>query len=283
MSASITAQYIEKFLDSAFLISLIGALAGAAAGALGAQHVIEKTKAREEGLKELRSTNAAIIVAFTTCNTALGFKKQLVRPMVERFNAGRSALQSFREEKQLGQRQGNSPFKFQADLIAFSAPVISIETLKTLVFDRTSSLGKPLMLVSLVENASVGLATAITKRELLMSEFKSETQEPESWPLRYFGEALSSGHTFREYADLVDVIDSYTNDLIFFSAKLSEELVLHGHALHTSFTKRFGKGAPNVNEPNFAGPKSSGLFPPESDYSAWSGWVVERAAEASAQ
>ena len=244
-SASIAACYFWKFLNSTFSISFIGALAGATAGALGAQHVIEKTKGREELLKELRSTNAAIMVAFTACNTALGFKKQLVQPMVERFLTSRTAFVKFREEGLSGQRQGNAPFKFQADLIAFSPPIVSVETLKTQVFDRTSALGKPLMLVSLVENASVGLSTAIAKRDRLLSDFKSGQQDPETWPLQYFGEKLPSGHTFREYADLVDVIGSYTNDLIFFSAQLSEELVLHGRTLSASFKKRFGTGAPS--------------------------------------
>ncbi|MBI3042750.1 MAG: hypothetical protein HYY78_07985 [Betaproteobacteria bacterium] len=275
-AGSVGLAYIGKFLNSAFALSFVGALAGAAAGALAAQRVIERSRARDDLLKEIRNTNAAMMVSFTICNTALGLKKQLVGPMHERFLEARKKFLAFREHRQAGQSQGNAPFHFEADLQGFMAPILPIETLKLLVFDRISAYGKALNLVSLVENAGIGLANAIDQRDRLIAEFKGSALPPDAFALRYFGEKLASGHTHREYADLVDVIHSYTNDLIYFSGKLCAELATHGQAKGALFSEQFGKDAPTVSAPDFSGPKESGLFPPDSDYSSWLNWIVEK-------
>jgi hypothetical protein len=61
-------------LNSNLFTSLIGALAGAFAGAYGGQLIVERSKTRDELLKEMRNTNAAIMLAFGMCNTALSLR-----------------------------------------------------------------------------------------------------------------------------------------------------------------------------------------------------------------
>ena len=140
--------------------------------------------------------------------------------------------------------------------------------LKTLVFDRVNAFGRPLALVAQIENASSGLAAAISKRARLNESFNDTSLEPASLVFMYFGEKLPSGHTHREYADVVEIIHSYTNDLIFFSGLLATDLAAHGKARGAAFAKKFGKGAPAFESPDFSGPKRSGLYPPDSDYGA---------------
>lgn len=272
-----TLSLLNQIFGSTFAISFISALAGAAGGALGAQRVIERAKRKDDLLKELRNTNAAIMVAFTITNTTLGLKKQLVKPMQDKFNADRAAFTQYQSERKNGMRQGNAPHGFQADLQTFLPPAIPTETLKTLVYDRISAHGKPLGLVSLVEGAAVGLAKSIDERRRLIAELKSALLTDTEWAYRYFGERSPTGQTHREYADLVEVIGSYTNDLLYFSVAMASELVKHGEAIRSAFVDTYGKGAPNVSSPDFSGPRKSGLFPPESDYSSWSQWIVERA------
>jgi hypothetical protein len=216
------------------------------------------------------------MVSFTICNTGLSLKKQLVKPLYDRFVQDRAAFVAFIEQRRTGQRQGNAPFSFTADLQGFQAPVLPTETLKQLVFDRINAFGRPLSLVSLVENAAVGLCGAIESRQRLIERFIENKPPENEWAWHYFGERLPTGHTHKEYADLVDVLYSYLNDLIFFSAQLCADLVEHGRMVRTHFEKHFGKGAPEVNEPDFSGPRSAGLFPPDSDYSSWLAWIVER-------
>lgn len=72
---ALTWENLRDFLNSNFT----AALAGALAGALTAQHIADRGKKREETLLELRSTNAAIMVAFIFCNAGIALKKQLVK------------------------------------------------------------------------------------------------------------------------------------------------------------------------------------------------------------
>ncbi len=270
--------YASKFLNSTFTLSFVGALAGAAAGGLAAQRVIEKSKLREESLKEIRNTHAAVMVAFSICNTALLLKKQLVQPMFDRFSEAHTGFIKYREERASGKRQGGAPYQVQLDLQEYMAPALAIETLKSLVFDKVSAFGRPLMLVAQIENASNGLAGSIAKRARVIEDFKTTPPASDVLALQYFGEMLPSGHTHREYADIVEVIHSYTNDLIFFSGLLASDLAAHGKSRGEAFFEKFGKGAPVVDAPDFTGPKKTGLYPPDSDYSALLNWVVDKAA-----
>lgn len=279
--ASVALEYLGKFLNSGFTIAFIGALAGAFAGATGAQRIIERSKGREELLKELRNTNAAIMVSFTICNTVLGVKKQIVKPLYEQFRQDRAAYQAFLAQSRTGQNQSPKRFHFNADLQSFAAPILPTETLNHLVFDGISAYGRSLGLVSMIENAAAGLATAVAKRDRLiaafgqLSAFGQLRPPPDVMASHYFGEQTPSGDTPREHADVVEVIHSYTNDLIFFSSQLCADLIQHGQNKRRQFEKQFGKGAPEITKVDFGGPKNSGLFPPDSDYSSWSGWITE--------
>lgn len=273
---ALIATYAGKFLNSAFALSFVGALAGAAAGGLAAQRVIEKYKLRDELLKEIRNTHAAMMVSFTVCNTSLLLKKQLVQPMFDTFCDAHTDFLKYSSEHESGQRKGSAQYRFLMDMQEYMAPVLPTETLKTLVFDRVNAFGRPLTLVAQIENASAGLSAAITKRARLIEGFKTSSLDPGLLALTYFGEKLPTGHTPREYADIVEVIHSYTNDLIFFSGLLTTDLATHGKARNETFTKKYGKGAPTIDPPDFSGPKRSGLYPPESDYSALLSWVVEK-------
>ncbi len=66
------------FLNSQFALTLIGTISAAFAGAYGAHWIIERNKRREEWQRELRITNAAIMVSFEICNSFLSLKIQRV-------------------------------------------------------------------------------------------------------------------------------------------------------------------------------------------------------------
>ena len=54
-------------------------------GAWAAQRIAERAKSKDEILKEIRATNASIILAFWICNTLILAKRQVVQPMKTRF------------------------------------------------------------------------------------------------------------------------------------------------------------------------------------------------------
>src|SRR5262245_20528575 len=59
------------------------ALGGAAAGALGAHWIAAHAKRREEAIREIHETNAAIVLCGTICRSFLVYKQQHVRPLVD--------------------------------------------------------------------------------------------------------------------------------------------------------------------------------------------------------
>ncbi len=267
---------IWQWLNSNFSIAFVGGLTGAFGGALGAQRIVERTRQREEWLRELRNTNAATMVAFSICNAALATKKQHAEPLRSGFNKARDDLLKFQAERASGQTQGNTEYHVQLDLKIFPAPVVPIETLKDLVFQKLSAVGRPLALVSVLEQSLAGVRDAVAKREGLVQRFATGGIPEHLTAHFYFGLKLPNGHVSQEHADLVEGIYSYVDDIAFFSALLSDDLIRHGEKLHTAFLKRFGKDAPKVSKVDFSGPRKSGLMPPDSQYNDWLRAFVEQ-------
>lgn len=273
-----TVEYLCTVLNSNFAIAFIGALAGAYAGAVAAHRSIVKSQSRNEVLTEIRSVNAAIIVSLSICNTMLGLKSQIVQPLIDRFSKDRATFREALERLRAGQRP-DAPIHCQMDFTAFTAPLLPIAALKELIYQRISAHGKPLNLVSQIDGAAAGLLEAVARRERIAEEFKRNPPPKEQLPFFYYGERLDSDQTHGEYADTLEVIRSYTNDVIWFSVHLCDELVKYGRTREQQFTKRFGKGAPKVNAPDFKQPRESGLIPPDQEYSSWLKWIVERKLE----
>jgi hypothetical protein len=260
---------VWQWLNSNLSIAFVGGLTGAFGGALGAQRIVERSKQRDEWLRELRNTNAATMVAFSACNAGLATKKQHVEPLRTSFNEARAALMKFQAERASGQRQGNAEYHVQLDLRVFPSPVFPMETLKNLVFEKLSAVGRPPALVSVLEQSLTGAREAIARRELLVQRFASGSVPENLTANYYFGLKLPNGHLSQEHPDLVEGIYSYMDDIAFFSALLCTDLMAHGERLHAAFAKRFGKGAPRVSRVDFSGPRKSGLIPPDSQYNDW--------------
>lgn len=259
---------VSGFLNSSFLVAFVGGLTGAVGGALGAQHIVERSKLRDELVKELRNTNAAIMVGFSIVNAALALKNQHVHPMCEKFFQDKAALETFKAQRAAGQVPKDTQYPFVADLRSFPAPNIPIETLKTLLFEKISSHGRPLALASVIEQSLVGLTTAILRRDSFAERMLSGAIPSGQVPYYYFGLPLPNG-TNQEYPDLVKVISSYLDDLAYFTALLCQDLTVHGELIREAFTKKFRKDAPKVTTVDFSGPRKTGLIPPDTEYGDW--------------
>lgn len=276
---SALADYMDciwQWLNSNLSIAFVGGLTGAFGGAIGAQRIVERARQREEWLRELRNTNAATLVSLSICNAALATKKQHAEPLRIGFNKARDDLLKFQKEQASARMQGNTEYHVQLDLKIFPAPVVPIETLKDLVFQKLSTIGRPLALVSVLEQSLVGVRDAVAKREDLVQRFATGVIPEHLTAHFYFGLQLPNGHVSQEHADLVENIHSYIDDIVFFSALLCDDLMQHGEKLHSTFARRFGKGAPKVSKVDFSGPRISGLIPPESQYNDWLRAFVEQ-------
>ena len=210
------------------------------------------------------------MVAFSICNAVLALKKQHVQPMHERFEKEKDALRVFKEQRDNGQIARDIEFRFTADMKTFPPPVVPIETLETLVFEKISAYGRPLALVSVLNQSLVGLREAIAKRDAWIHSNATGAIPAEQLPYYYyFGMPLPSGDINQEHPDVVEAIHSYVGDVAFFSALLCDDLVKHGKTVRANLSKRFGKGVPEVSTPDFSGSREKGLIPADDQYEDW--------------
>lgn len=260
----------KSLANANFTTALLGSLAGAFAGAYVAQRIAERHKERDELLRELRSTNAAITLAFTVCNSLLSLKRQHLRDMLSTFEAERNALLEHKRKRDIGQIQGNAAYRFRADFRNLPTTVLPTDTLRDTVLSKVSAHARPLSLVASIVEYSALLNGAIVKRNELSLRFRSlvESQDPDV-PARYFGLPYQGGHIDAEYSDALLGIGNYADDVIFYSYLLCQDLFQHGTALRKRFEARHGSGAPKVSEVKFDEAKASGLLPDESHYKSW--------------
>lgn len=269
-SPYLTWENAKAFSNSAFFTSLIGALAGAFAGAYAAQRIVERKKIRDELTKEIRNTNAAIMLAFNISNSLLTLKKQHVKALKENLDSSRKQLFEHQRKLESGEIQRNVPFDFKADLQSLPLTQHPIDTLRKQVFEQLTVGGRPLSLVASLIQAIEWLNSSIERRNQLIEKFK-ETRAPENpnFPAIYFGLPMSAGEVNLDYPNTVDGIYSYTDDGIFYSHLLCQDLNEHGKDLATDFKKRFRGKAPRINEADYQIAQDSGLMPSDEDYSDW--------------
>jgi hypothetical protein len=259
----------KEFFNSAFTTSLVGALAGAYAGARAAQAIAERAKEQEQMLGHLSATNAAIMISFSICNSALALKKQHVQQFYDQFVAAKRDLLVFQAARAANQGQPEVEYRFVADLRSFPAPVVPMEMLRDLAFHKVATYGRPLATVSVLEQSIVGLAGAITKRDALVHDFKTGVFPDNVIHKYYFGLPLPGGDTNQEYPDVVEAIHSYVDDVAFFSALLCADLVEHGNRIRDRLRKRSKKLAVKVSTPDFSAARNAGLLPPDDQYRDW--------------
>lgn len=273
----VTWDHIKAFGNSNFLMVLVGSLAGAFAGAYAAQRIVERSKARDDLLKEIRNTNVAITLSCGVCNSLLKMKKQNIKSLKEDFESSRKKLIEIKRKSQTGEIHGSMPFNFKADLQLMPIPQLPTETLQKQVFEKLSVGNRPLSAVISLIESTVWLSESIEKRNQLIEQYKAESadKDPEFYKY-YFGFPYADGHVNLMYPNTIDAIYLYTNDAIFFSHLLCDDLNKHGKVLSAGFKKKFGRGAPLVNEVDFEKPRTTGLLPNNEDYLDWLNGFVKK-------
>lgn len=261
-------EAIKSFANSPFMISLIGAFAGAFAGAVGAQHIAERSKHREEMLSEMRNTNAAIALTFGVCNSLLALKKQHVKSLKERYEAQQAKLQEFRRKRNEGEVQLDVALQCQFDMQTLQFQALPMDTLRAVVFERLSIVGRPLNLVVALTQSVQCLEDSLTKRNTLIEGYKTEfAKDNQGLATLYFGLPYGEGHVNLDYPGTINAIYNQTDDGIFFGNLLCKDLHEHGKQLSGVFKKKFKNDPPSISEVDFA--SATSLMPDETNYADW--------------
>jgi hypothetical protein len=233
-------------LNSNFVTSIVGALAGAFFGAWGAQKIAAKSKRRDDLLNEIRNTNAAIMVAFTVTNLSLALKKQQVKPLKDMFDQQQLAFAIASTQRRLFGR--DHPVVIHFDLRTITPPEFPIVVLQHQVFEKLSVSGRPLALMALLNQSVKVLETSIIRRNELVTNFEQRNERDSAALLpEYLGLPQTRGKINQNYPDFVQAVYATTDDVIFFSLLLGKDLVAHGDKLSTAFSREFGKGAPKIS------------------------------------
>lgn len=264
-------ENIKGFANSSFTTSLAGAFAGAVA----AQRIAEKGKFREELVKEFHSTNAVISLAAAAASLAMALKKQHVKALKDSYDDDLKRFEEYKEKIYRRQLPPNTPFEMSPNMLYLQGISPPIATIQDIVLSRLSAAGRTISAVTALADSVENLNTALSKRNELLNAFKNK-QLPEgaSFHHMYFGLPYGTRQTNQEYGGAVAAIYLYTDDIIFFSIKLCEDLRDHGELLKKRYRSRLRGSPPRVSTVDFETPRKNGLVPKDEDYEAWlSGFV----------
>lgn len=263
----LTGQTAKEFANSAFTTSLLGALAGAYAGAHGAQLIARRSKLRDDLTAEIRSVNAALAITFSIANSLFALKKQHVKPLLDHHATEEAKLKDFKLKLNSGFIQGNVKHEFQADFRALSTLSLPIAQLVDVVLGKLSTTGRPLNLVIAISGTSETLNGLIARRNALIDDLRGgKLPAGSDLVSMYFGLPYGGGHLNREYPDALSGIGSYLDDLIFYSQLLCKDLREHGESLAQKFTSSFGRPSPRISQVSFDTADAVALMPPEQNY-----------------
>lgn len=255
-----------EFLNQPFILTLVGTLAAAFAGAYGAQYIAEVKREKETLLKELRNTNSAITTAFMICNACLTRKNQHIRPL--KYNYDQSKKNAIEHQKRVraGKAQQDEIFEVYADFQALPEVDLPTEILDKKVAEEISANGRALALAIVIKGVSKSLNEAIFQRNALVQEIKHiGTTRPDITLLMYYGFQDPEGNIDNRYHDLVDAIYTYTDDCIYFSKLLCSDLIAHGEQLK----EKLGDSNFSIYKPDFEKSIRDNLLPDESKYTDW--------------
>lgn len=258
----------KAFLNSSFFTSLTGSLAGAVGGAWGAQRLVERSKFKEESTAQIQRINGAIALAYGVFNDFASLKKQFAKPLKEKFE--RQLLESNRLEALLASGQKpSSQLVVELDFRTVTPLQSPVEALQEHIFNKLSLTGRPLNLSVAIAQTAHNLRVSIERRNALIEEYKERSlEQSEDLSIRYFGRPDRNGHTNRDYPDALMAICNLTDDGMFYSKRLCEDLTKEGNQIAGRMKDKL-KEAPRVTSVIFSTAELSVLLPDESGYSDW--------------
>jgi hypothetical protein len=195
-------------------------------------------------------------------------KRQHIKSMHDKYTKHKTEFESRQKAIEEGKKVG--PFAFQADLETLSSPTMPLKKLEEQVFDHIFVTGRPLALVSAITHAITALEDEITLRNNIIKDYKAKGRNEDLLIRLYFGLPKEDGVTDVSFVQSTEAIHNLTEDGIFFSSLLAEDLADHASALKSKYETLFGKkGSPPTGRPDFSKAEREGLMPDRSQYKDW--------------
>lgn len=257
--------HLLGYINWSLATPIVGSLAAAFFGAYTAQRIIERRETRQRLSKEIRSTSVATTLAIHIANSCIAMKKQHIKRLHESYHRDKKQVLEILSTPSInGQRR---EFNYKPDLEYLPVLELPTEHLQRIVADEISVVARPLLLPSIIRQVVRSQADSVASRNGMLEEFKKANLGHHEFAALYFGLPTPRG-VDNIYGANLDALHTYTDDCIYFSVRLTNDLVEHGRGLRTNFEKRYKEKAPRVTTADFS-TIEKGLIPPESNYADW--------------
>lgn len=255
---------IKKVLYDPLFMAVVAAGLATWTGARAAEKTGIKNARREAALAEIKHINHAIMVAYSIANTMLVFKKQIILKLVNDYVGGRNKFfQDVAKSKSSNVNEDNRVVSVSSNLIYIDAPLLPLDSLDSLIFEKISSGSRCLAATIQLREYYNYLTSAIHIRRNVI-----ENKSGKLTSHIYYGYPHQNTVDNR-YHDSIFAIKSYVDHLIFFSTVICEDLVVNGNSVAKKFKEEHGDGAPLIDRVNFEMAYSEGLVPFSSEYKSW--------------
>src|SRR5262245_14370780 len=246
------------FLSSAWSVfnsNFWAALAGAFAGAVAASKFAARQEKRDDLVRTVNETNAAISISYSACEAYLAHKVRLIDPLTKTYQDDVATLNRPRSSEQL-----DSPH-VTLDRIESNVGVVQCAALQELIF-RIPSSTDIIRLVAVLGHTNSILNGDLTQRNDLIHAMR--LMDDDSRTASYFGVAKKNGFADQTYPHLVKSVSELTNDCVFFSWLVCE--LLHAEGLEMRKDKEW---LPPTVPVDFQKPVLDGLIPNPRQYPVW--------------
>jgi hypothetical protein len=236
----------------------------AAAGAVFGAWLTSRSRTKKEIVDDLKAVRTAFAVAVTICNKAMALKRQHVAPMKIRYDELIAAHQA--ETK----APSGKPLQVLLDLAIISRTKFPDDILAKLIFEK-SSIGEKGVIIALeLSTAIEDLNYACDFRTGLIDEFRKEpTLTDEQLAQRYLGIEKSTGQTDARFRHSMEMLSLHTDDCIFFSKMLADELLVYGRKLRNRNRWKYRLPVGKMKGADWSMADRENLIPPAEQYSDW--------------
>lgn len=260
---------LGPFLNSNFITSLVGAGAGAWAGAYAAQKIAARSNQRNELLNEIRATIAGFNLAVMIFNVCFGLKKQHVKKLKEAYDEKKNEYLEVSRKRAAGAT--DLMYELKADFDALTPISVPVDKLQNIIIERVTN-RRAVIFSSMLSQLVQSLNEALVVRNQLSEEFRASLPHSQIQLLQfYFGIPDHHGMIDNRYGGSIEAIYRYTDDCIFFSKSVADELSMHGKSLRGRFKKRFRGDVPTVGTLKIENKEHAILLPDPKEYSSWDG------------
>ncbi len=261
---------IGQFSKTAAFATLMTGAFGAFFGALGAQVITSRYQTKQSVVAELNSVRAALMLCFSICNRFVSLKRQLVLPMRNRYVQARQGYDQFAEQAKVHVGPPPLVHELPADLQTIPPVTLPSAILERQLFERISISGRALAAAVDLLGAFDGLKKTIGDRNDLIAELhKRSPIPPKELTELYFGITTADGVTDERFSATVDGIFRQTDDCIFFSRLLADDLTDYGRRLRRRYAWRYRLHIPKFVVADWSIAERQGLMPAATEYADW--------------